>query len=222
MNIILLGAQFSGKGTLARKIVEDFDFIHLSVGDLFRENIKNGTEIGKLAKRYIDKGRLVPDSVTIPMLADKISKEGKKRNYILDGFPRTKKQAKALEEIMKVDAVILLDITFDEVRRRCLCRRVCSKCGEIYSTSTYDKTTCKICNSPLFQRDDDNLESINTRLEVYEKMTTPLINFYADRLFVVDGGKSPEETYKPVKNFLKGRNCDPENSRRDCLNQKSL
>lgn len=205
MNIILLGAPFSGKGTLARNIVSDFNLVQISTGDLFRENIKNGTEVGKLAKSYMDKGQLVPDSVTISMLKERISKDDCKKGFILDGFPRTIEQAKALEGIADIDAVVQLDISFDEIRRRCLGRRTCSKCGEIYNTSTYDKPTCELCGSPLFQRDDDNLETVNSRLEVYEKMTAPLINFYADRLFVVEGQGTPQETYEPVKNFLKGR-----------------
>lgn len=205
MNIILLGAPFSGKGTLARKIVNDFNMLQISTGDLFRENIKNGTEVGMLAKSYMDKGQLVPDSVTITMLKERIAKDDCKHGFILDGFPRTLEQAKALEGLTKIDAVVQLDVSFDEIRRRALGRRTCSKCGEIYNTATYDKDTCEKCGSPLFQRDDDNLETVNNRLEVYEKMTAPLINFYADRLFVAKGKDLPEETYKPVKDFLKGR-----------------
>lgn len=205
MNLILLGAPFSGKGTLARQLESDFGLKQISTGDLFRENIKNGTEVGLLAKAYIDKGQLVPDNVTIEMLKSRIVRDDCKGGIILDGFPRTLEQAHALKDILTVDAVIQLDVSFDEIRRRCLGRRVCGKCGEIYNTSTYDKTTCKKCNSPLFQRDDDNLETLNSRLEVYENMTAPLINFYADRLFVVQGNNTPEDTYKPVKNFLKGK-----------------
>ncbi len=204
MNIIIMGAQFSGKGTLARKIVADFGFAHVSTGDLFRENIKNGTEVGLLAKKYIDAGQLVPDSVTISMLKQRISQDDCQKGVILDGFPRNLQQGKTLEKLMKIDAVILIDVTFDEVRRRCLGRRTCSKCGEIYNTSSYSKDTCKLCGSPLFQRDDDALEAINRRLEVYQEMTTPLIDFYKDKLFVVDGNTSPEATYAPVKEFLKG------------------
>ena len=205
MNLILLGAPFSGKGTLARKLESEFGLKQISTGDLFRENIKNETNIGLLAKSYIDKGQLVPDDVTISMLKERIARKDCEMGVILDGFPRTTEQARALENITEIDAVIQLDVSFDEIRRRCLGRRVCSKCGEIYNTSTYKKSTCEKCNSPLFQRDDDNLETLNARLEVYEKMTAPLINFYADRLFVVEGDLSPEETYKPVKNFLEGR-----------------
>lgn len=205
MNIILLGAPFSGKGTLARKMVADFGLTQISTGDLFRENIKNGTEVGVLAKSYIDKGQLVPDSVTIEMLKKRISKDDCQKGFILDGFPRTLAQAEALKKIAEIDAVIQLNVPFDEIRRRCLGRRTCCKCGEIYNTETYSKNTCDKCGSPLFQRDDDNLETVNNRLEVYENMTAPLIDFYAERLFVVDGQKSPEDTYKPVKNFLEGQ-----------------
>ena len=204
MNIILLGAPFSGKGTLARKLVEEFGLVQISTGDLFRENIKKGTDVGLLAKKYIDKGQLVPDSVTVEMLANRMKQPDCKKGVILDGFPRTVAQAEALEKIAKIDAVIQLDVPFDVVRRRALGRRTCSGCGEIYNTATYDKTTCAKCGSPLFQRDDDNLETVNSRLEVYAKQTAPLIDFYAERLFVVDGSVSPEATYKPVKDFLKG------------------
>lgn len=205
MNLILLGAPFSGKGTLARKLQEDFGLMQISTGDLFRENIKNGTEVGKQAKGFMDKGQLVPDSVTIQMLKERIEKDDCRKGFILDGFPRTVAQAEALEKLTKIDAVINLDVPFDEIRRRALGRRTCSKCGEIYNTSTYKKTTCEKCNSPLFQRDDDNLETVNNRLEVYEKQTAPLINFYADKLFVVKAGKSPADTFKQVKTFLEGK-----------------
>ncbi len=205
MKIILLGAPFSGKGTLARKIQADFALMQISTGDLFRENIKNGTAVGKLAKTYMDKGQLVPDSVTVEMLKERISRDDCKKGFILDGFPRTLAQAEELEKLTKIDAVIQLDVPFDEIRRRALGRRTCSKCGEIYNTSSYNKTTCEKCGSPLFQRDDDNLETVNNRLEVYEKQTAPLIDFYADRLFSVQGKETPEQTYEPVKNFLKGK-----------------
>ena len=189
MKIILLGAPFSGKGTLARNITKDFNIVQISTGDLFRENIKNGTEVGLLAKKYMDKGELVPDSVTISMLQNRIKEDDCKNGFILDGFPRSIAQAKALQKITDIDAVIQLDVPLDEIKRRCVGRRICSKCGEIYNTSSYDKTTCAKCGSPLFQRDDDNLETITLRLEVYEKTTAPLINFYADRLFVVKGSE---------------------------------
>ena len=203
MNIILLGAPFSGKGTLAKQLNKEFGLVQISTGDLFRQNINDGTEIGLIAKQYIDKGELVPDSVTEKMLEQRLLEKDCKNGVIFDGFPRTVEQAKMLKKIANVDAVIDLDVPFDIIRRRCLGRRVCSKCGEIYNTSTYSEKTCSKCNSPLFQRDDDNLETVNNRLEVYKKMTAPLINFYADRLFTVDGSKNPEAVFESVKNFLK-------------------
>lgn len=203
MNIILLGAPFSGKGTLAKMLTEEFGLVQVSTGDLFRENIKNKTSVGLLAKSYIDKGQLVPDSVTIEILKERIKKNDCKNGVIFDGFPRTIEQAKELDKIAKIDAVINLDVPFEVLRRRCLGRRVCSKCGEIYSTATYSKETCSKCGSPLFQRDDDNLEILNNRLEVYEKMTAPLINFYADRLAVVDGSLTPEATFESVYKLLR-------------------
>ena len=205
MKIILLGAPFSGKGTLARNIMKDFDIVQISTGDIFRENIKNGTKIGLEAKSYMDKGELVPDTVTIKMLEARLKEKDCKNGFILDGFPRSIPQAEALKKITDIDTVIELDVPLDEIKRRCVGRRICSKCGEIYNTSSYDKSTCTKCGAPLFQRDDDNLETITLRLEVYEKTTAPLINFYADKLYVAKGSqKGPEETYKPVKNFLMG------------------
>lgn len=205
MNIILLGAPFSGKGTLSKQIVKDFPLIQISTGDLFRENIKNGTKLGKLAKSYMDKGELVPDSITVDLLKERIKQDDCQKGFILDGFPRTLAQAKALEDVAKIDLVLQLDVPFDVIKRRVVGRRTCSKCGEIYNTETYKRSTCKLCGSPLFQRDDDNLETVSNRLEVYAKQTTPLIDFYADKLFVVDGTKSPEKVYNKVKTFLKGK-----------------
>mgnify|MGYP005782504913 FL=1 len=142
MKIILLGAPFSGKGTLARNIMKDFDIVQISTGDLFRENIKNGTKIGLEAKSYMDKGELVPDTVTIKMLEARLKEKDCKNGFILDGFPRSIPQAEALKKITDIDTVIELDVPLDEIKRRCVGRRICSKCGEIYNTSSYDKSTC--------------------------------------------------------------------------------
>ena len=203
MNIILLGAPFSGKGTLAKQIVRDFGLVQISTGDLFRENIKNNTDIGKLAKSYMDKGDLVPDEVVISMLFKRIQEKDCQKGVIFDGFPRTIEQAKALKKIAKIDSVILLDVPLDVIESRVTGRRVCKGCGEIYNTLSYDKSTCSKCGSPLYQRDDDKLETVRYRLEVYEKQSAPLIDFYADRLLKVSGKNKPEDTYKPVKKHLK-------------------
>ena len=205
MNISLLGAPFSGKGTLARNLEREFGFVQISTGDLFRENIKKKTKVGVEAKKYIDKGQLVPDDITIEMLKERLLKNDCKKGVIFDGFPRTINQAKALEKIVKIDVVIKLDVPFEIIKRRCLGRRICSKCGATYGTETYPYSTCTKCNAPLIQRDDDNLETLHNRLEVYEKQTTPLINFYADRLFSVDSSTTAEAVLEPVKNFLEGK-----------------
>lgn len=203
MNIILLGPQFSGKGTLARNMVKDFGFVQVSLGELFRAEIAKGTELGALAASYINKGNLVPNEVSMKILEEKVNSDDcKKVGAILDGVPRTIEQAEILSKFMDIDAVILLTLPREEIMRRCTGRRTCSKCGEIYNTSFYDKPTCKLCGAPLIQRDDDTPESIKVRLEVYDKMTTPLINFYADKLFEVDSTDSAA-AYELVKNFLK-------------------
>lgn len=151
----------------------------------------------------MESGKLVPDELTIQILKDRIAQSDCKNGFILDGFPRTIKQAEVLRTITEIDSVILVDLPFDEIINRLVARRTCPKCGDI-DNSNYEGYTgsCRKCGTPLFQRDDDKLEAIQTRLEVYEKATTPLINFYSDRLFKVSSKGAPEDTYRPVKDFL--------------------
>lgn len=202
MNLILLGAPGAGKGTLAKKIVKDYHIPQVSTGDILRENIKNETPVGKLAKEFIDKGQLVPDEVVIELLKNRLSQDDCKKGFILDGFPRTITQGKSLENIANIDGVILIDLPFNIIEERIVTRRVCSSCGEIYSTSSYDKNDCKKCGAPLYQRDDDKLETVRNRLEVYDRQTAPLINFYSDRVYRLDGSGSPEDVYARAKTFL--------------------
>lgn len=199
MNLIMLGAPGSGKGTMAKLIAKDFALPHISTGDIFRENIKNQTEIGKQAKAIIDRGELVPDEITIKIVENRLKEDDCKDGFILDGFPRNLTQAKALENFAKIDRVILLDVPNEEIERRMSGRRTCKDCGEIYNTETYDKTTCAKCGGELYQREDDKLETVRNRLEVYERQTAPLINFYQDKIFRAEGKDSPQETYEPVK-----------------------
>ena len=199
MNLIMLGAPGSGKGTMAKLIAKDFALPHISTGDIFRENIKNQTEIGKQAKAIIDRGELVPDEITIKIVENRLKEDDCKDGFILDGFPRNLTQAKALENFAKIDRVILLDVPNEEIERRMSGRRTCKDCGEIYNTETYDKTTCAKCGGELYQRDDDKLETVRNRLEVYERQTAPLINFYQDKIFRAEGKDTPQETYEPVK-----------------------
>ena len=202
MKIILLGAPGSGKGTLAKKISRDFDLPQISTGDLFRACLKEGNELGLKIKSIMESGGLVPDELTVELVRERLNQEDCKKGYILDGFPRTVAQAEALETIAHIDTVILVELPFETIIERLSGRRTCVKCGEIYNTDTYAGVECGKCGSQLIQRDDDKPETIKNRLEVYEKNTSPLINFYSDRLFKVSSENSPEETYRPVKTFL--------------------
>ena len=202
MKLILLGAPGSGKGSLAKKIASDFEIPQVSTGDLFRSIVKEDSDFARKVKAIMASGELVPDEITVELLKQRIEKEDCQKGFILDGFPRTIAQAEALEKITHIDGIILVDLPFDTIVERLSTRRTCSGCGEIYSSATYKNSTCEKCNSPIIQRDDDKPEAIKNRLEVYDKNTSPLINFYSARLFKVSNDKSLEETYKPVKAFL--------------------
>mgnify|MGYP001852097752 FL=1 len=202
MKIILLGAPGSGKGTLAKKISRDFGLPQISTGDLFRAIVKLDSPLANRVKEIMASGGLVPDEITIEMVKDRIEKSDCEKGFILDGFPRTVAQAKALEDFAKIDSVILVELPNETIIERLSSRRTCPKCGEIYSIEDNPEQVCKKCNTPLIQRDDDKPDTIKHRLEVYETSTAPLINFYSDRLFKVSSAGTPEETYKPVKTFL--------------------
>ena len=202
MKIILLGAPGCGKGTQAKKITKDFNIPQISTGDLFRAIVKEESELSNKIKEIMARGGLVPDELTVELLKNRISKDDCKNGFILDGFPRTIAQAKALEEISNVDAIILIDLDFDTIITRLSARRTCSGCGEIYNTESYSKDTCDKCGATLIQRDDDKPETIKHRLEVYEQNTSPLIDFYSDRLFKVKGMDTPDQTYEPLKTYL--------------------
>ncbi len=202
MKIILLGAPGSGKGTLAKKISRDFGLPQISTGDLFRAIVKLDSPLANRVKEIMASGGLVPDEITIEMVKDRIEKSDCEKGFILDGFPRTVAQAKALEDFAKIDSVILVELPNETIIERLSSRRTCPKCGEIYSLEDNPEQVCKKCNTPLIQRDDDKPDTIKHRLEVYETSTAPLINFYSDRLFKVSSAGTPEETYKPVKTFL--------------------
>lgn len=204
MKLILLGPNGSGKGTLAKQISRDFGIPQISTGDLFRQAIAKQEPLGLEAQGYMNKGVLVPDNLTIKILKNRISQPDCKKGFILDGFPRSLEQAQALKKITAIDAVINIDLPLETCVERLSSRRNCPSCGEIDNIN-YDGYTglCRKCGSSLVQRDDDKPQAIKVRLEVYKKTTTPLINFYSDRLFKVSSSGTPEQTYKPVKNFLK-------------------
>ncbi len=201
MNIILLGAPGAGKGTQASKISDGYGLPHISTGDIFRENIKNQTPIGVLAKSFIDKGQLVPDEVTCKIVEERIARDDCKNGYMLDGFPRTIAQAEVLDKITNIDLVINIQVDFGEVMERLCGRRVCKDCGESYHVSRLNgATTCSRCGGELYQRKDDNPETVQSRLEVYRSQTEPLIAYYTEKgvLFNVISDSTPEATYEKV------------------------
>ena len=195
MNIILLGAPGAGKGTQASQIVATYKLPHISTGDIFRENIKNGTPIGVQAKLYIDQGLLVPDEVTCEIVEERIAEEDCKDGYLLDGFPRTIAQAEELDKMAEIDIVINLDVDFSLLMERLCGRRVCKDCGESYHVSRLNgETKCARCGGELYQRKDDNPETVQSRLNVYMKQTAPLIDYYKKKglLFNVQASSNPE------------------------------
>ena len=202
MKIILLGAPGSGKGTLAKKITQDFSIPQISTGDLFRAIVKENSPFAEQVKAIMAEGGLVPDEVTTKLVKERLSKPDCQKGFILDGYPRTIAQAKALEDISQIDTVILVDLSNETIIERLSSRRTCPNCGEIYSIMDNPENVCRKCNTPLIQRDDDKPETIRHRLEVYENTTSPLINFYSDKLIKVSSEGTPEETYSLVKTFL--------------------
>lgn len=206
MKIILLGAPGAGKGTQASKITAAYGIPHISTGDIFRANIKNETPVGLLAKSYIDKGQLVPDDVTCKIVETRLAEEDcKTRGFMLDGFPRTIPQAEMLAKIESVDAVLNIAVDTELLLGRLCGRRVCKECGETFHLSTLEgKTTCSRCGGELYQRKDDNAETVKSRLDVYEAQTSPLIRYYEEKglLISVDGDKSPDEVFTEVREKL--------------------
>ncbi len=205
MKLILLGAPGAGKGSQATKIAKEYGIAHISTGDALRANIKEGTELGKFAKSFIDKGQLVPDEVVVGIVADRIRKEDCKNGFLLDGFPRTVAQAEALEKLADIDVVINIDVDFGVITDRISGRRMCA-CGESYHVSTHKSDTCNKCGGKLYQRADDNEETVKARLDVYQKQTAPLIDFYEKRnkLVTVDGNRTIDAVYEDVKKVLSG------------------
>ena len=202
MNIILLGAPGAGKGTQATRISDGYKLPHISTGDIFRENIKNQTEIGLLAKSYIDKGQLVPDEVTCKIVEDRISREDCKNGYMLDGFPRNTAQADALAKITNIDLVINIDVDFSLLMDRICGRRICKACGEgTHLKWLNGKNVCPKCGGELTQRKDDNPETVQSRLDVYQSQTAPLIAYYTEKgvIFNVDGSGKPDDVFTVVQ-----------------------
>ena len=210
--IIMLGAPGAGKGTQAALISEKYNIPHISTGDIFRENIKNGTELGKKAKEYIDAGLLVPDELTCDLVIDRISKDDAANGYILDGFPRTLAQAEALSEALKkrnesVDYAIDIDVDDDFIIERMSGRRVCKGCGATYHikyAAPSKENVCDKCAGELVLRKDDEPETVKKRLEVYHEQTQPLIDYFGNEgvLYTFDGTLPIDDVFTAIKKLL--------------------
>ena len=205
MNIVLLGAPGAGKGTQAAFIQEKYGLAHISTGDIFRANIKGGTPIGKLAKSYIDAGKLVPDEVTCELVKDRLTNGEVGAGFMLDGFPRNTFQAEELDKFAHVDLCINIDVDKSLLMDRICGRRMCS-CGATYHVSALNgATTCAKCGKPLYQREDDNPATVGARLDTYAAQTAPLVDYYAaqGKLFMVDGGcGTPEQVFAAIAQEL--------------------
>ncbi|KRM73483.1 adenylate kinase [Secundilactobacillus collinoides DSM 20515 = JCM 1123] len=213
MDLILMGLPGAGKGTQAQKIVEEFPIPHISTGDIFRDAMKNETKMGLEAKKYIDKGDLVPDSVTNGIVRDRLAQDDVAKGYMLDGFPRTIDQAQALDTFgaeldRAVDAVINIHVEPAVLIERLSGRYICQNCGATYH-KIYNPTkvpgTCDVCGGhDFFQREDDKPETVKNRLEVNVKMNTPLVDFYQQKgvLHTVDGDRDIDAVYKDIQAIL--------------------
>jgi len=205
MRIILLGAPGSGKGTQAAKISAEYGLTHISTGDIFRENIKNQTELGKKVKAIMDEGRLCPDDVTCELVKDRLAKDDCKNGYLLDGFPRNLFQAAELDKFAAPDKVINLEIDLKKIEKRITGRRSCPKCGGGFHIDFIgDVKTCPACGGELVIRKDDNPETVKERLSVYEKQTAPLVDYYTEcgKIVGIDGDKTIEEVFADIKKVL--------------------
>ena len=206
MNIVLLGAPGSGKGTQAVRLADELGLLHISTGDLLRAAVAAGTELGLAAKGYMDAGELVPDSLVIGLIRERLALEDAKAGVILDGFPRNTNQAVALqaelEELeLKIDLALALLVDAEVIVERLASRRCCRECGYIGNEAD---TTCPLCGGEMYQRDDDQPETVRNRLDVYEKSTAPLIDYYrgAELLVETDGDRHPDDVFSGIKDIL--------------------
>lgn len=212
MKIIMLGAPGAGKGTQAKMIADKYGVPHISTGDIFRANIKNGTELGMEAKKYMDQGLLVPDELTVRILLDRVAQDECKNGYVLDGFPRTIPQAEVLDsELTKlgdhIDYAINVDVPDENIVKRMSGRRACLTCGATYHIEHVPpkkEGICDVCGSELVLRDDDKPETVKNRLNVYHEQTQPLIDFYTEKgvLKTVDGTVPMEEVFAAITAIL--------------------
>ena len=201
MKLVLLGAPGAGKGTQAAYLKAKHELEHISTGDILRQNIKDGTALGLEAKRYMDAGELVPDEVVMDMMKAKLSSLPEGQGFMLDGFPRTVKQAEFLEGITDLDGVILFKVSDDDIVKRLMNRAVCRSCGQI---TTFENAECPSCGGELYRRSDDNEATIRSRLKVFHEQTEALIEYYRSRqkLLEVDATGKPDEIFSRVLRLL--------------------
>ena len=212
MKIIMLGAPGAGKGTQAKQIADKYSIPHISTGDIFRANIKNGTELGKKAKQYMDQGALVPDELTCDLVMDRIQQDDCKNGFVLDGFPRTIPQAEALDAALgkineKMDYAIDVDVPDENIVNRMSGRRACLNCGATYQLISIPPKVegiCDRCGSEIVLREDDKPETVQKRLKVYHEQTQPLIDYYKNQgiLKSVDGTQPMDEVFKAIVTIL--------------------
>ena len=212
MKIIMLGAPGAGKGTQAKKIADKYQIPHISTGDIFRANIKNGTELGQKAKTYMDQGLLVPDELVVDLVVDRLAQEDCKNGCVLDGFPRTIPQAESLDAALAakgetIDYAIDVDVPDENIINRMSGRRACVGCGATYHVvyaPTKEEGICDCCGEKLILRDDDKAETVKKRLDVYHEQTQPLIDYYTGKnvLKSVDGTKDMEEVFQAIVDIL--------------------
>lgn len=208
MRLVLLGAPGAGKGTQAKKLIEKYGMPQISTGDLLRAAVAAGTELGKEAKTYMDSGNLVPDSVVLGMVEERLQQDDCKNGYILDGFPRNTAQAEALDEMlgkvgMSLDAALSVDVPLEDLMKRLTGRRTCKDCGQMYNifySAPATEGKCDKCGGELYQRDDDQEATIQKRLEVYTAQTAPLIDYYGSKGIVksVSGTGDIDEIFANV------------------------
>ncbi|NLB19912.1 MAG: adenylate kinase [Clostridium sp.] len=216
MRVILLGSPGAGKGTQAQSISNTYAIPHISTGDIFRKNIGEGSELGILAKSYMDKGLLVPDSITIDLVKKRLKEDDTKNGFLLDGFPRTIHQANVLDELLledghHVDVALLIKVPREFIIKRMTGRRVCPSCGASYHLEfnpPTQKNICDDCGAKLIQRKDDSKETVEERLEIYDFQTLPLINYYTKQntLKTVDGTKAINQVFNQIIEILGEKN----------------